>query len=263
MTFGLPLLAGLLFTAFLGVSSTDSGAKEKPHGRVFIVSWAQSKQSDSAAQRERGIAAAKMVLQAAQWRFPQAIAYERIEGKNGSSGQSFPDTLRTLAQRLTPRDSVLIYTHSHGSPRGLMLDELLTWKEYGQLLLSLRARHVLVFTMSCFSGALVEYLTSVHSQWKERPSQGRALLVISAQNATSLAGPNQIGGKRMNGLPYALSEALYHADGYGGQPRDGRLSFQELAQFVYTVSRSAGSRPRYFNDSQMARAYRPQEWVAQ
>jgi hypothetical protein len=211
---------------------------------------------------------------------------------------------KKFASTVSNEDTVIIYSHSHGKDNddstgkegGFIIEEpeldakgnpvvlpkrgvltqkftesILTWSEYSNLILSLPAKNVMVFTMACFSGNLVNILNSnaLKQQWQGRKDSGRSFAVVSAQNADLLSGPNKnIGGSpyTMNGLPFALANAFKNdyinisADGYsravGGKYSpsyqgvvDRELSFSELVYYVHDYSRDLGSNASYKNES--------------
>ncbi|MBU6375709.1 MAG: hypothetical protein KGQ59_06920 [Bdellovibrionales bacterium] len=252
------IISGFFLYLALWVHPGISLAKSSGVGRVYVLALASARPDDPPMMRERGQRSAQMVLMAAKQRFPRAFSYNLIEhgsGRHTEFGSSFKEALRALSAELRTDDTVILYTHSHGTPQGLLVDGRLSWRDYGEALLSLPAKNVIVFTMSCFSGGLVDYFRSVRSRWEGRALEGRGFLVISAQNASRSAGPVTIGREKMNGLPFAVAQALQFADGYSGRPRDGVLDFDEFSEFVYAVSRSVGSNSRYFNDSQRISSY--------
>lgn len=209
-----------------------------------------------------------------------------------------------FASSITSEDTVIIYSHSHGKDNndstgeqgGFILEEpaldkngnpvvlpkagvltqkftpsILTWSEYANMILALPAKNVIVFTMSCYSGNLINTLNSesYKQQWQGRKNSGRSFAVVSAQNADLLSGPNQnIGGSpyTMNGLPFAVANAFKNsyinvsADGYsrpvGGKYTpayqgtvDQELSVSELVYYVHDYSRDLGSNASYKNES--------------
>lgn len=187
------------------------------------------------------------------------------------------EKFEAYAATLTANDTFVVYTHTHGiqntpnvnQPRavpaegGLLisnvdLTERMAWSEYAELLLALPAKNVIVFTMACFSGGLIDYLNSggVKERWQNRKNEGRNFIVISAQNSILTAVPSRINGELMNALPFAISQAfLGKADGYNEIP-DGHISLGELEQYVLYTSRNAG-KPTNTNDSQLTGSYNP------
>ena len=165
------------------------------------------------------------------------------------------DELDSLQRNLGSNDTLIIYSHSHGmqgrsgKPGGLPLDDPgtgrwrpfhLDWREYADHLLRLPARTVVVLTMACHSGGLVEFLNSddgARRRWQTRKEQGRNFLVLTSQNGHSLSNPRRIDGRLINPFTHAVLKAFDGAaDGYerGRKERhpDGRITLGELADFV-------------------------------
>lgn len=158
-------------------------------------------------------------------------------------------------------DVVIVYSHTHGVRSvpgdhlgGLVLDDPGTgaqpdgwyaWSEYADRILDLPARTVVILTMSCFSGGLVNYLenhAASRARWEDRASQGRDFLVITSQNATSESSPRPIDGTVINPFTYAVVKAFEGAaDGYrSGEDSvepDGVMTLEELVSFVVDETR--------------------------
>lgn len=163
--------------------------------------------------------------------------------------------LEALRQGLGPDDTIVIYSHSHGTKGrdgrlgGLPLDDpgtgrwrpiYLDWREYADRLLRLPARTVVVLTMACHSGGLADFLNSDESAknlWQSRKDQGRNFLVMTSQNSHALSNPRRIEGAIINPFTHALIKAFGgEADGYrrgmAETHPDGRITLGELADFV-------------------------------
>lgn len=195
--------------------------------------------------------------------------------------------LDAFSRTLGTNDTVVIYSHSHGAKGqperlgGLILDDpgfgrpqrrCLDWSEYAEQLLRFPAQTVVVLTMSCYSGGLVDYLNGnakARSLWQDRKEHGRNFLVISSQNARAQSNPRQIDGKTINPFTHAVIKAFEGgADGYrrgrtGKQP-DAQITLGELADFVvdearkHTQPRDRGNDP----DPQMTGSYNPEFVIA-
>jgi hypothetical protein len=172
------------------------------------------------------------------------------------TGDRVKTELEACRKNLHEEDAIIIYSHTHGlkgsaaEPGGLGLDDrtldpwkqrtYLDWPNYAEQLLNLPAKTVVVLTMACHSGALVDYLNTdekAKSLWQTRKESGRNFLVITSQNAESLSNPRRIDGEVINPFTYAVRKALEgKADGYRkggtyGQP-DGKITLGELADFI-------------------------------
>lgn len=192
------------------------------------------------------------------------------------------DELRGYARELTRHDTIVIYSHSHGLQTtgerglgGLLLDDpgterpveprWLDWSEYADLVLALPARNVVVLTMSCFSGGLIDHLDespAARELWQDRESRGRNFVVISSQNATSLSSPRRIDGEVINPFTYALIKAFAgEADGFQGRA-DQAISLGELVGFTLeeTSKHQSAHDPDNDPDPQVTGSYSP-DWI--
>ncbi len=89
---------------------------------------------------------------------------------------------------MTSKDTFIMYTHSHGVPRGLLIDTeaskrmnmVYRWDEFVETILSLPAKNVIIFTMACHSGYLAEAMKANSEKWQGQwVSQQRNLLVFT------------------------------------------------------------------------------------
>ena len=265
-------------------------SKSAPTTYFLVVG--KGKVADPTKQQERGLVAVSMVANAVRDSRPgivvDAIAervmtkeqYRRAGAREKVTGAIFKERLEQLAATATPEDTVVIYTHSHGhkngfeesQPLGGIVMDLpvrqpkhrgtLLWDEYVDLLLKIPAKHVVVLTMSCFSGGLVEYLNScqVKEQWKDRrEEEGRSLIVLTSQNKDLLSVPIVKDGELINPFTYAVAKALSgEADGFslsGGNPKhpakkDGKLTVGEMIDFVlHTTESTVSEMPRRRNNA--------------
>ena len=136
--------------------------------------------------------------------------------------KKFYDHLLDLATSVQPDDTVFIYTHTHGQRTpsapsescggivlGLPVNDPITrgvfpWEEYAKLVLKIPARNVIVLTMACFSGELIEPNAQ---ESRTLPPTGRNV-VLTSQNSTKLSSPIGIGDQIINPFTYALITAL-------------------------------------------------------
>lgn len=183
----------------------------------------------------------------------------------------FRKRLQNLASVSTPSSTVLIYTHTHGRrepktewapPAGIVVDlpaldpiraGTLPWAEYADLLLAIPAKNVVVLTMACYSGGLIEALHAPERahRWRDRHKQeNRNFVVLTAQNSTDLSEPIVIDGETINPFTFAIAQGLKgRADGftigphqkpeYG--PKDGHLTIGEWIDFVLLMTEQTRS----------------------
>ena len=231
------LLAGLLFEAAIGIGS----ASAKTNTTYFLIA-SKAKAIDSPILQRRGITAATKVSEAANRIFPDVKLQLLIEpettpqkirtgnAKENVTKKKFYDHLLDLTTSVQADDTVFIYTHTHGQRTRAAPSELKTcggivlslpvndpitrgvfpWEEYAKLILKIPARNVIVLTMACFSGELIDTLNEqrMKDMWKDRKSQGRNFVVLTSQNSTKLSSPIGIGDQIINPFTYALITAL-------------------------------------------------------
>jgi len=260
-------------------SKTPQSATSQP--RTLFLAVGKSKADDPAKQQERAVVAVRKVSDAAN-NFQPGIAIDSIsetimtkkqfwqgEVEVKVNGAIFKKRLQQLARTATVQDTVIIYTHSHGTkggsdasrpPGGLVLDParhrpetrgIFPWNDYADLLLEIPAKNVVVLTMSCYSGGLVDYLDSpeVKPYWeKRREEQSRNLIVLTSQNKDLQSPPIVKDGEVINPFTYAVEKAfLGEADGFElvhgkpakPEPKDGKLTAGELIDYIlYTTTKT-------------------------
>jgi hypothetical protein len=152
-----------------------------------------------------------------------ASSTERLAGSD-LSVESFRSALENLISTCSPEDTVIVYTHTHGKKAsglvvGLTSDlrspgPTLGWDEYAKLLVSIPAKNVIVFTMSCFSGKLAESLEKppIKHQWESRMSEGRGFLVVTSQDGNSRSTPIALRDGMVNPFAAAIRETLSTAN---------------------------------------------------
>ncbi|MDZ4084924.1 MAG: hypothetical protein U1E10_18420 [Bdellovibrionales bacterium] len=268
-----------------GASITDEadGVLEADQGDMYFFGFAKAAIDDPTVQQQRAVDANNRVSGAiALWdRFKLDVLSEVV---SNTPAQLIVDKnvvtarLNAYAGSLKPSDTLVIYSHSHGLDNRLAPDGStreggllvgveqgigkMTWSEYAEHLLSLPAKNVIVFTMACFSGNLVEILNTpaLKARWENRRKEGRSFVVITAQNSDLLSGPANINGTMINALPYAIEQAFAgRADGHRDEfiqgTLDGRLTLGELVYYTLHTSRTAGVGNT--NDSQMIGSFDP------
>ena len=257
--------------------------------KTYFLVIGKGKVIDPQKQQERAIVAVRKIAEAGRSVHPEAIVdalsegvmtkaqYRRGEAKEKVTGTIFRERLTRLAATTIPQDTVVIYTHTHGrkngfeesQPLGGIIIDLpvrqpehggtLLWDEYADLILEIPAKNVLVLTMSCFSGGLVEYFDSprVRQHWKDRRKEGRNLIVLTSQNENLISPPIVKDGEVINPFTLAVVKALAgEADGFElmcGNPakpsrKDGKLTVGELIDCVlYTTENMTSEAARRKN----------------
>jgi len=267
------IIAGLALVAVaVGMTAWAADAPAMPRTWVLLV--AKPRVIDPPGMQRRGIAAVEAIHEAVSVAFPGAVVDALAEGvitpeqfRRGGvtetvTGEIFRKRLEALAATAGPDDTVVIYTHSHGrkagfedaQPLGGIVVDLpvrrtahegtLLWDRYAEAILAIPARTVVVLTMSCYAGGLVDHLESdaVAPRWRQRrTTEGRNLVVLTSQNADLESGPIGKDGELVNPFTLAVARGFAGAaDGFvlpGGEPappgaKDGELSIGELIDFV-------------------------------
>ncbi len=244
------ILAVLLAAGSLAFAEPDGGA------RVFF-GFNRSKPDELPAMQQRGYDAIHQVSARLE---PAGFETHLLQSPVGTekpassvSCETVRERLQMWSRTLNTNDIIVVYSHTHGLKSdvnragGLLLGRsqpgnplVLSWPNYAEQLLNLPAKTVVVLTMACHSGALVDYLNTdekAKSLWQTRKESGRNFLVITSQDAESLSNPRRIDGEVINPFTYAVRKALEgKADGYRkggtyGHP-DGKITLGELADFI-------------------------------
>lgn len=159
-----------------------------------------------------------------------------------------------LKSLITPQDMYVQYSSGHGMPTGLGVG--VNYNEIRDNALSYSAKEIIVLTMACNSGGLVNAFNSKKSVWQDWPSQGRTLFVMASslvsENSSTGPGtdsdqPGSPNGSAGSAFGHALWKSLIgYADGYVDGVKDGFLSLEEIRD--YTVKRTkeiGGHTPQY------------------
>ncbi len=252
------------------------GLAEQDKGKTMLLVLSKHTAVDPCKQQERARTAATKVANAAKAFQPDMTVdkiAENILSKKEVlqgvpekvTGDIFRMKLRSLVRNCSFQDTVIIYTHSHGrrsgfeesQPLGGIVMDLpirhpehrgaLLWDEYAKLLLKIPARNVMILTMSCFSGGLVEYLNrpNIRIRWNNRKKQGRNFIVMTSQSKDSTSHPILKDGEIINPFTYAVVKAfegeadgfkLEHGESFKSDSRDGNLTVGEMIDYViYTT----------------------------
>ena len=153
-----------------------------------------------------------------------------------------------LKSQMTAADMYVQYSSGHGSPSGLGIG--LSYSQIRDNALSYPAKEIIIFTMACNSGGLVNSFNSVRSQWQDWGSRGRALLVMSSStvNENSSTGPgrdpdevNGPEGSAGSAFGHSLWKALIgYADGYIDGVKDGYITLEEIVEFTKWKTQEVG-----------------------
>ncbi len=147
---------------------------------------------------------------------------------------------QTIGGQMTANDMYLQYSSGHGDD-----DELLVGVTYDQIrdnALAYPAKEIIIFTMACDSGGLVNAFNDSKSVWQNWGTSGRTLMVMSSseQDEESSTGPgtdpdqpNGPDGSAGSAFGHALWKALIgYADGYVDGVKDGFISLGEIQKYT-------------------------------
>lgn len=275
----------LLLGCLVEARASDSG--DIPHNTYFLI-VSKAKAIDSPILQQRGIDASQKIAAVASECLPhskvtllsepimtvrevrQEAFIERV------TRQTVKQHLIKLAHSVSREDTVFIYTHTHGHPvqkrssdrpGGMIISlpvldpahgGIISWKDYADLLLAIPARNMIVLTMTCFSGGLIDTLndTAFSARWCNRQKHGRNLVILTSQNSLLTSGPIGINHELLNPFTFAVTTAFEGTpDGFpsrdGHDTRDGRITIGEFVDYVLTTTReTVSSQPRRPNTAQ-------------
>lgn len=146
----------------------------------------------------------------------------------------------TISGQMTSNDMYVQYSSGHGYPGGLAVG--VTHSQIADALLGMPAQEIIVFTMACYSGGLVDEMNSRKSTWQDWQSKGRTLFVMTSSTSdqesdtgpgTDPDEPNGPDGSAGSAFGFELWKALIgYADGYEDGVKDGFISLEEIRDYV-------------------------------
>jgi hypothetical protein len=149
-----------------------------------------------------------------------------------------------LKEVMTEKDMYVQYSSGHGSHTGLEFGP--SYNQIRDNALSYPAKEIIIFTMACYSGNLVNSFNQKKQVWQDWQSQGKTLMVMSSSRAdeTSSTGPihddaepNGPSGSAGSAFGHALWKALVgNADGAVDGIKDHFLSLAEIRD--YTIKKT-------------------------
>lgn len=155
---------------------------------------------------------------------------------------------QALAQKMTPDDMFVQYSSGHGSRSGLAVG--VSYNEIRDNALSYPAKEIVMFTMACYSGNLVNAFNNARTRWENFPQQGRSLLVMASSSASESSStgpgrdpdqPDSPYGSAGSAFGHALWKSLIgYADGYIDGVKDGYITFEEIVEFTKKKTKDIG-----------------------
>ncbi len=164
-------------------------------------------------------------------------------GEENSVGSAF----NQLKSQVTANDMFIQYSSGHGMPTGLAVGG--SYQEIASRILSLPAKEIIIFTMACHSGGLVDTFNQMRSQWSGFAQQGRTLFVMSSSTVqqTSSTGPStdneSVGpmGSAGSAFGHSLWKSLLgDADGAYDGIKDGFIDLGEIESYTKQRTKQLG-----------------------
>ncbi len=172
---------------------------------------------------------------------------EKYIGSNTSASR-IRNEWASLKSQISSNDMYVQYSSGHGMQSGLGVG--VSYKEMRDAALGLSAKEVIILTMACYSGNLIESFNAKKDVWSNWQNQGRSLFVLasSLKSETSSTGPGTDGdesggpnGSAGSAFGHALWKSLIgYADGYVDGVKDGFLSLEEIREYTIAVTKEVG-----------------------
>lgn len=145
-----------------------------------------------------------------------------------------------IKKKMKEGDMYVQYSSGHGYQGGLALG--VKHSEIRDNALSLPAKEVIIFTMACYSGTLVDSFNQKKSEWENWPSKGKTLLVMASSQSDELSQtgpgtdadePNGEEGTAGSAYGHALWKALIgYSDGFIDGVKDDFITLGEIVEYT-------------------------------
>jgi len=160
-----------------------------------------------------------------------------------------------LKSKMKPEDMYLQYSSGHGYPGGL--EAGVDYNDIINYTLSMPAKEIVIFTMACFSGGLVDAFNDAKDRWQDFASQGRTLFVMASSESyeesstgpgTDQDEPNGPDGSAGSAFGHSLWKALigYADQQSNGGNGDGFISLGEITKYVVEDTQNEGGHTPVF-----------------
>lgn len=234
-------LSFYLLVTFLNMSSLCWGQTE-------VLLAYKHKPTDHPKLQEAGYRAMELIEQSFQTALPNA-AITRLN-PNEITIERFLSSLEKASKAAGPDGTLIVYTHSHGFKNkpevgltgGLGLGNnrsgILSWDNYAKFLAKLENKTIIVLTMACFSGNLINSLNSkeIKPLW-----ENKTFLVITSQDSLQPSKPISINSTVINPFTYSIVSLL-------NNPDFQKLEVHELATKIIEKTKNTRSdNPRFQN----------------
>lgn len=209
-------------------------------GKKFYLGWGAAMPGDDAVMHNVAKYDVLHTLGIFSTEFGGNYFSEKFTSYKDATAKNIRASWQAIKQQMTSDDMFLQYSAGHGSGSGLAVG--LTYKDIRDYTLSLPAKEIVILTMACYSGALVDSFNQAKTQWQDWGKQGRSLLVMSSSTAREESGngpstdPSEPGGPAGSGgsaFGHAIWKALTGAaDGFVDGTKDGFISLGEIRDYT-------------------------------
>ncbi len=184
----------------------------------------------------------------------------KLIGEDQVTGRAIKSQWQTLASTMKADDMYLQYSSGHGYPGGL--EAGVTYTDIINATLGMQSKEVVIFTMACYSGGLVDAFnaTAVRNRWKDYQAHGKTLFVMASSKAdqesstgpgTDPDEPNGPDGSAGSAFGHSVWKALigYADKTANGGDGDGVVSLKEISKYVVDDTESEGGHTPVFTGS--------------
>jgi hypothetical protein len=176
-------------------------------------------------------------------------------GQDQVNGEAITSQWKALTAKMSSSDMYLQYSSGHGYPGGL--EAGVDYNAIIDAALAMPAKEIVIFTMACFSGGLVDAFNDQKDRWADFQKQGRTLFVMASSTAdeesstgpgTDPDEPNGDDGSAGSAFGHALWKALigYADKTENGGNGDGFISLDEITKYVVSDSQAEGNQTPVF-----------------
>lgn len=179
-------------------------------------------------------------------------------GENQVSGSAIKNKWQEISSLETADDMYLQYSSGHGHQGGLEVG--VDYSEIIDSALAMPAKEVVIFTMACFSGSLVDAFNDARSRWSDYQSRGKTLFVMASSRADEVSStgpgtdpdqPNGPDGSAGSAFGHSLWKALigYADKTEQGGNGDGIVTLDEITKYVVADTELEGGHTPVFTGS--------------
>jgi hypothetical protein len=176
-------------------------------------------------------------------------------GQDQVDGTAIKNEWSSLTHGMKTDDMYLQYSSGHGYPGGL--EAGVDYNDIINGVLAMPAKEIVIFTMACYSGGLVDAFNQAQSRWSDFKSKGRTLFVMASSTAdeesstgpgTDPDEPNGPDGSAGSAFGHSLWKALigYADKSENGGNNDGFITLGEITKYVVSDTETEGGHTPVF-----------------